>query len=449
MARRFSNAIKQRDGGIMNNLAMHRPDYTLSSAYRMLGVLVVAYIVAFLDRQIIALLVAPIKASLEISDFQIALLQGPAFSLAFCVATIPAGIIVSRYNRRNVLICGILFWSVGTVLCGFANSFPMLFAARVVVGMGEAILSPAAYTMITDAFPRERVVRALSIFTMAATLGVGSAFLASGAVISLVNGLPILIAGYQRWQEAFWIISLPGFIIALLLLAVKEPPRTGGHGESTARLADVFALLWRKAGAFAPIFLCSALLGIVYYAGFVWYATHLIRAFGLSPSHVGYLLGILYLCCSSIGTLLGVTLAEHLQRRGISDAPLIAVALFSAIALLTSAYASVENLYLSLGMLILQSLALGSFYGNLTAALQLITPPALRGVNSAIFVLWNNLISLAAGASIIGALSTTIFAGHPMGLGYSISLVCLICSTASLLMALSGRGRYRTAVLVK
>ncbi|MEJ7935165.1 MFS transporter [Sphingobium sp. AN558] len=426
--------------------AARRDDRTLGTAYRMLGVLVLAYIIAFLDRQIIALLVAPIKATLQISDFEIGLLQGPAFSLAFCLATIPAGIIVSRYNRRNVLICGILFWSIGTILCGLANNFQMLFAARVIVGLGEAILSPAAYTMITDAFPKERVVRALSIFTMAATLGVGAAFVAGGAVIHLVNNLPTIIAGYERWQVAFWIISLPGFAVAMLLPLIKEPRRAGVATDAPARLRDALALLWHRAGAFAPVFLCSGLLGIVYYAGFVWYATHLIRAFDFSPSQAGYLLGILYLCSSSTGTILGVALAEQLQRRGFTDAPLIAVALFSCIALVMSPYGSVDNLYLSLCMLILQSLALASFYGNLVAALQLITPPALRGVNSAIFILWNNIISLSAGATIIGALSTTLFAGDAMGLGHSITLVCLICSAASLLVAVLGRARYRAAV---
>lgn len=422
-----------------------QPSRSLRAAYKMLGILVVAYIVAFLDRQIIALLVASIKRSLQINDFQIGLLQGPAFSLAFCVATLPAGIIVSRYNRRNVLIGGVLFWSLGTVLCGLAQSFSTLFFARIVVGMGEAILSPAAYLMITDAFPKERAVRALSIFTMAATLGVGAAFVAGGAVINLVNSLP-LILGYERWQAAFWIISVPGFLVALLLLGIDEPRRTVATAHKTARLSDGLKLLRARAGGFAPVFLCSGLLGIVYYAGFVWYATHLIRAFGFSPSKAGFVLGILYLFCSSVGTVCGVWLAERLQRRGMADAPLVAVAFFSIVALLTSGYGAVESLPLSLAMLALQSLALGSFFGNLVAALQLITPPSLRGVNSAIFILWNNIVSLSAGTSIIGALSATIFADSTMGLGYSISLTCLVCSTASVAAALWGRRRYRDAV---
>ncbi|MBB4640157.1 MFS transporter [Rhizorhapis suberifaciens] len=433
----------------MNNFTAGalKPGSSLGSAYQMLGVLVLAYIVAFLDRQVIALLVAPIKASLQISDFEIALLQGPAFSLAFCVATIPAGILVSRWNRRNVLICGVLFWTAGTILCGLADSFSMLFVARTIVGLGEATLSPAAYTMITDAFPKERVVRAMSIFTMAATLGVGAAFLAGSAVINLVNRLPLILPGYERWQEAFWLISLPGFFVALLLLLVREPSRAATPVGAPARLTDAFKLLWRRAGAFAPIFVCSGLLGIVYYAGFVWYATHLIRAFDFSPSQAGYLLGILYLCCCSLGTALGVSLAERLHRRGLTDAPLVAVALFSAIALATSAYASVGSLYLSIGMLVLQALALASFYGNLVAALQLITPPSLRGVNSAIFVLWNSLVSLTVGASIIGALSDTVFSDPRTGLGHSISLVCLVCSGISILVAIEGRKRYRAAVV--
>lgn len=431
----------------MNDFAggIVQPSRSLRLAYQMLGVLVIAYIVAFLDRQIIALLVAPIKASLQIDDFRIGLLQGPAFSLAFCAATLPAGIIVSRYNRRNVLIGGILFWSFGTILCGLAQSFPMLFSARIVVGLGEAILSPAAYLMITDAFPKERVVRALSIFTMAATLGVGAAFVAGGAVINLVNSLP-LIPGYERWQVAFWIISLPGFLVALLLLGIKEPQRTAAIADTPARLSDGFKLLRARAGGFAPVFLCSGLLGIVYYAGFVWYATHLIRVFGFSPSKAGFVLGVLYLCCSSLGTLFGVALAERLQRRGMADAPLVAVAFFSFVAFATSGYSAVDSLPLSLAMLVLQSLALGSFFGNLVAALQLITPPSLRGINSAIFILWNNIVSLSAGTSIIGALSATVFADSIKGLGYSISLTCLICSAASIAAALMGRRRYRDAV---
>jgi MFS family permease len=300
--------------------------------------------------------------------------------------------------------------------------------------------------MITDAFPKVRVVRALSIFTMSATLGVGLAFVAGGAVINLIKSFP-LVPGYEPWQEAFWLISLPGFFVALLLLLVQEPQRTATTADAPARLSDAFRLLWARAGAFAPVFLCSGLLGIVYYAGFVWYATHLIRVYGFTPSNAGFLLGVLYLCCSSLGTLLGVALAERLQRRGLTDAPLIAVAFFSFVALVTSAYSSVENLYLSLGMLVLQSLALASFFGNLVAALQLITPPSLRGVNSAIFVLWNNIISLSAGATIIGALSATIFAGDAMGLGYSISLVCLTCSGASIVAALLGRRNYRKAAV--
>ena len=212
------------------------------------------------------------------------------------------------------------------------------------------------------------------------------------------------------------------------------------------RLSDGFRLLWTRAGAFAPVFLCSGLLGIVYYAGFVWYATHLIRAFGFSPTKAGLVLGILYLCSSTLGTVLGVALSERLQRRGHTDAPIVAVAFFSVVALVTSAYSMVESLEISLAMLFLQSIALGSFFGNLVAALQLITPPSLRGINSAIFILWNNIISLSAGTTVIGALSTHLFARDAMGLGYSISITCAVCSAASIAAAIAGRRKYREAV---
>ncbi len=400
--------------------------------------LVVAYIVAFLDRQIIALLIDTIKAELKINDVEISLLQGLAFALAFCLATLPVGWLVDRYSRRLVLVAGILIWSVGTALCGLAGSFGLLFAARMVVGLGEAFLSPAAYSMIIDAFPRDRIVRALSIYTMAGTLGIGAAFLSGSAVMRMIGAMPSLAIGLPTWQAAFLLVSIPGFFTVLLLLLVKEPPRNGSDLKDAAPFLEVVRFLLRNWRSFLPIFMCSGLLGIAYFAGFSWYAAHLGRVHGIAPQSAGSLLGTLYLCTCTIGTALGVAFSEYLQRQGRMDAPLRTVFFISLIAAAASGYAAVDNLYLSLALLVIQSLALGSFFGNCVAALQIITPARMRGANSAAFALWNALVSLAVGPTIIGALSDRVFPDRADGLGISVAIVCVTCASISAVIA--GKG---------
>ena len=181
---------------------------------------------------IIGLLVDSIKADLGISDTQISLLQGLAFALFFTIAAIPLGRLIDRVHRPRAVSAGIAVWSAMTVACGFATSFAGLFVARMGVGVGEAVLSPAAYSMISDSFDRRRLGLAMGVFGLGSAIGAGLAFMIGGAVVSLVAGadsvsMP-LIGEVRPWQFAFIVAGLPGFLVSLLFLLIRDPSHAIG-----------------------------------------------------------------------------------------------------------------------------------------------------------------------------------------------------------------------------
>ncbi len=194
-------------------------------------VLLAAYALAFVDRQFLTLLVAPIKRDLAITDSLFSLLSGLAFTLFYTVMGVPFGWLADRSSRRNLITVSIVFWSAMTAVCGMANSFLTLFWARIGVGVGAAGLSPAAYSMIADSFPPAKRSRALSVYAVGAITGVGLALIIGGAVVKWVlTALPValpILGELRTWQLALLIVALPGPLLALLMLAFA--------GAATAR----------------------------------------------------------------------------------------------------------------------------------------------------------------------------------------------------------------------
>ncbi|MGY6201934.1 MFS transporter [Paraburkholderia strydomiana] len=152
----------------------------LSRGYTTLAVLIVAYIISLVDRQVMSLMVAPIKQTLHINDVEIGLLQGFSFALFYCILGLPLGRIADRSSRRILIAAGMAFWSAATIACAFAHSFTELFVARMCVGIGEAALAPAAYSLLADLFPPKRLIRANALFSMGAMLGGGLALVVGG-----------------------------------------------------------------------------------------------------------------------------------------------------------------------------------------------------------------------------------------------------------------------------
>lgn len=420
-------------------------------------VLVGAYILSFVDRQMLNLLVGPIRADLGIGDFQMSLLQGLAFALFYVSLGLPIGRLADRKNRTVIIALGIVAWSLMTVACGLATTFVGLLVARIGVGVGEAALSPAAYSILGDLFPPEKLTRAISIFTMGTTLGAGMAYLIGGSVIDLIAGadavaLPVL-GEVKPWQMAFFIVGLSGLPLGLLVwLSVKEPERRGiaVAGNSVAAsdiaLGDVLRFAVERRKAYAPIFISVSLLSMLGYGYMNWYPTLLIRNFGMSIGEVGRYFGLIYLVFGTAGALSGALLSEHFNKRGHTDANLRVVVVVAAALVVPAAVGPLmPDVVLALLVAAPTVFLLNAFFGSSVTALQLVTPNQMRAVISAAFLLCTTLTGMGIGTSLVAFLTDFIF-GNDLSLRYSLASVAVIVGPAAAAIGACGLVHYRRAL---
>ena len=377
------------------------------------------------------LLVGPIRSSFQISDTQYSLLAGLAFSLFYAIMGLPLARIADRGSRRNLIAAGIAVWSLKTALCGFARSYWMLFFARMGVGVGEATLGPAAYSMIADYFPKSVLARALSIYMIGVTLGSGFAYMLGGAVVGYVENIDTItvpvIGDMEGWQLTFFIVGLPGLLVSLLMMAtVREPARKGEVASGEIPLKTVIDYLWARRRAYLGHILGLSIFIMVVYALNLWGPTYFIRTFGYSRPEAGWVFGMIMIGAGTAGLLIAGTLSDKLVAGGMQDA-YVRMILISMLALLPCAGA--------LGFLTSDSLAIvfmslavffSAFQGGLSAGtLQLMTPNRMRGQVTALYMLATNLIGLGLGPTII-ALTTDYVFGYDAAIGKSIALCSLV-----------------------
>jgi MFS family permease len=295
-------------------------------AWFLVAVLMTGYTCAFIDRQILSLLVEPIRRDLDISDTQLSLLSGLAFMIFYIGLVMPLAGVADRLNRRTLVSAGVAFWSVMTACCGLASGFASLFVARMGVGVGEAALSPAAYSMIADSFPPARRARAMTVYSTGALAGAGLALIIGGIVIQwAIHAGPLvlpLVGAVRTWQLAFFVVSMPGVLVLVLLRFTREPQR---HEIATA--LDPASLRMRnllrgRARAFFCTTFGFALLGIAIASYMLWAPTVLVRTYGWSASQAGLVFGSIMLFGSTTGAVLGGIVADRLAARGIRDAAL-------------------------------------------------------------------------------------------------------------------------------
>lgn len=404
---------------------------SLVYAWYVVTVLLVAQAFSFLDRMIMGLLVGPIRSSFQISDTQYSLLAGLAFSLFYAIMGLPLARIADRGSRRNLIAVGIAVWSFMTALCGFARSYWMLFFARMGVGVGEATLGPAAYSMIADYFPKSVLARALSIYMIGVTLGSGFAYMLGGAVVGYVENIDTIIVpvigDMEGWQLTFFIVGVPGLLVSLLMMAtVREPARKGEVASGEIPLKTVIDYLWARRRAYLGHILGLSIFIMVVYALNLWGPTYFIRTFGYSRPEAGWVFGLIMIGAGTAGLLIAGTLSDKLLAGGMQDA-YVRMILISMLALLPCAGA--------LGFLTSDSLAIvfmslavffSAFQGGLSAGtLQLMTPNRMRGQVTALYMLATNLIGLGLGPTII-ALTTDYVFGYDAAIGKSIALCSLV-----------------------
>ncbi len=419
-------------------------------AWIVVGLLMVAYTSSFIDRQIMSLLVEPIRADLGITDTQFSLLAGLAFSIFYSVMGLPLGWVADRMSRRMLIIVGMIAWSLMTALCGLATSFLALFIARMGVGIGEAALSPAAYSLISDHFPPERRARAISAYAMGPYLGAGLALIIGGQVIEAASGfgavtLP-LVGELEPWQLVFLAVGLPGIPIALLFLLVREPVRRGlaPQGSDTVLLPFIKA----RRTLFLLLFLGFSVFGIAGISYLVWIPAVFIRVHGWTAGDIGVAYGLILLCTSVPGVYIGGWISDRLLARGHVDAP-VRVAVWVMLALVPLVFITplLPDARWVIASLAVVSLLFGMLNGLPGTSLQSVVPNQLRGQIVAAYFLIGTMMSLGIGPTIVAFVSDTVLGG-PAKIGVALAVVGAIATLASALMLQVSRAGYRDAVAV-
>jgi MFS family permease len=402
--------------------------------------LIVLFASNFIDRIILGLLVAPIRADLHISDTQFSLLAGFAFATMYVCAGVFMGWLVDHWSRPLLIAGGCAIWSVMTAMCGAANSFWSLFACRVGVGVGEATLSPSAYSLISDFFARHKLARALSFYASGAVVGHGAGLLVGGSTILALADVHVnlpLLGQPRPWQLVFLAIGIPGLLLAALTpLIIKEPPRrfTATETSEEVTIKSTAAFIWKRRAIYLAVMFGVTASALFSYAASTWLPSVLTRVHHFNAGKAGIFLGLSALVLGLPGCLLSGWLADYFIARGRADGHIIVSKIYVAgLAVCIALVAFAPWPWLSLTMIAALGFFLFTWTGVPTALLQLLTPNRMRGQVSSIYLFLINIFGLGLGPTMVGLGNDYIF-GRPNAVGYSLALVGAIGLIPSLVL---------------
>ncbi|WP_336978441.1 MFS transporter [Altererythrobacter fulvus] len=414
------------------------------------GVLALTTTFAMLDQGILGLLIQQIIADFKLTDTEASLLLGPAFVLFYVVLGVPLSTLIDRWKRTWIISVGIFVWSMATAACGLAANFMQLFVARFVVGAGEAVNGPAAYSIVADYFPRDKLPRAVATLQIGSVAGSGLSLLLGGAMIWLVAsiGTPSLplLGELRPWQVVFLAVGLPGVLVAFLLLTVKEPPRTAMRKEvSKVPLVGALSFLWRNFAIFGPMFI-GLTLGSLDTGGRAWGAAFFERTYGWSPATYGMVSGVVSLVAMLTGLYLGAKWVEWFQARGKADGAfrVILYTRFIAIpfAILMPVMPTPE---LAVAFNAVSYLTLGMSGPMLNAVMLIVTPSQIRGQVMALYLFIFTVIGQGLGPVVTGVTTDYIFTS-PDDLRWSIMLLHIVFLPAALAVTWLGWKPWRREV---
>lgn len=430
------------------SMAAQAPWPTPRTAWYAMGVLALVRLSAQLDLGILSLLVEAIKADLDLSDSQIGLLLGFAFAFFYVFVGVPLATLVDRYSRRAILAIGVTVWSLMTACTGLAQNFAQLFACRVGVGAGESVNGPATYSMIADLFPREKLPRAIAALNMGSMIGLGLSLVLGAVVIKALSHMtmPSLpwIGPVRPWQMVFFLVGLPGLLLALLMMSVPEPARRGAtRAQLAARTGRKigFIVVLRHLAAnwrfFLPMFLGLAIAGMESGGTAMWRPAFFQRAYGWSAQQAGLVTGIAQLVAAPLGLIAGAWLSERFARTR-DDANLRVVAIAWTLAIpfaVAGPLMPSADLAVLFGGLSTFAAMMGTPTQN--AALQSVAPGPMRGQITALYLLTYTLAVQGAGPSFIAAITDFIIRDEA-GLRYALAGSAAIMLPLALLVMLLG-----------
>lgn len=421
-------------------------------------ILLLAYILSFIDRQLLSLLVGPVRRDLHISDTQMGLLIGFSFALFYALLGLPFGRLADAMNRPRLIAAGVFTWSLMTGGCGLANSYWQLFLYRMGVGVGEACLSPAAYSLITDSFPPKKRAMPFSVYTMAQYIGGGMAFLFGGLLIRSFGGKDLVtvpIAGLTRsWQVLFLILGVVGIAFVFVVFTLRDPSRkgarvqqTGGATDGKTRveripLREVVRYLSQHANTFLFLNLGTAMVALAAYAATAWEVTFLVRNHQFSAHQAGILYGLGGIIWGPLGMFCAGKLVNHFAKTGRRAA-------YADVAVLATIGAVLPTILYPLmpgAVAAFAFMGIAAFFRCIPpcvipAAMQELVPNAMRGQATAVYLLIVNIIGLGLGPSAVALVTDRVF-HNDAAVRYSLLLVTLLAFLLAWLFFVLGRRTY-------
>ena len=411
----------------------------------MVILLTVAYVFSFVDRYILGLLVEPIKADLALTDTQIGLLLGPAFAVLYATAGLPLGWLADRARRTTIVGIGVALWSLATAASALARSFGQLFAARIGVGVGEATLAPCALSMISDSFPPEQRGRPVAFYTAAQSLGAGLAALGGAAVLAWANSVEQItlpaIGDLTAWQFTFLVVGLPGLIIALLLLLMREPPRLERTGGSTgASMPETLRYLGRRWPTCLSFIAVPLVMTTVAYSQ-NWYAALYMRTFDWSIERFALWSGLALVIIGPITVNVAGWASDRLFARGLRDGPVRVMLAGSALLVITGIVSPLmPSGELAFFIWLFNLMGMSIVSASAPIAMLNIAPGPMRGQFSALFYMVTSLSGMLIGPVAVGLLTDNVFG--EAGIHYAAALVPALVGLPVVAMTGFTRKRY-------
>ncbi len=403
---------------------------SLAYEWYVVGALTSLYTLSYIDRTILGLLIGPIKRDLGINDTQVGLLTGLAFSVFYTLVGLPIGRLVDTKNRRNLIAIGLVVWCCFTSAGAATKSYATLFLARVGVGVGESSLSPAAYSVIADYFPKRLLGVAISVFYMGVFLGSSLALLVGGMIVQALSQTPTLtlpiLGTIASWRATFLLVGMPGFLFVLLVYTIREPKRRGliqsASGGTDLPLSETIAQMKLRWESLLGISIAMVFQSMCTFALISWGPQFFQRIHGWNAAEAGRAFAGILLVFGCGGMLCGGKLSDHWHKQGMAESPL-RVGMIGAIgtAIFLGPAFAMQNPYWTLALAGPGLFCAALPMGISVAALQRIFPNQVRGQVSAFFLFILNLGGYPLGTMMPGVFNNYYFHDEKM-LGPSMAI---------------------------